>query len=124
MLVIQFSSVVMKEEKVVSVSQQMFFNVWERSLKGHFHFVICNNFKFWNFRIFLKRKHKFIHIIRASMYISPTILFLYACYLRYSRSKKERKRKEKPLFISIQIIIQKRNRYQSSWIIVYVDSML
>ena len=42
----------------------------------------------------------------------------------YSRSKKERKRKETPLFISIQMIVEKWNWYQSSWISVYFFLML
>ena len=41
----------------------------------------------------------------------------------YSRSKKEKK-KETPLFILKQIIAQKWNWYQSSWIIVYFSLML
>ena len=33
----------------------------------------------------------------------------------------KKKKKEAPLFISIQIIVQKGNWYQSSWIIVYFN---
>ena len=49
---------------------------------------------------------------------------------RYSSSKKNKKTKNKKqknetlLFISIQIIVEKWNWYQSSWIIVYFNLML
>ena len=64
----------------------------------------------------LRRNSDFICITKENIHI---LLNAYRKKM-YSRSKKEN---ETPLFISIQIIVQKLNWYQSSWISVYFSLM-